>query len=119
MGLLLFLQPFLKMISSVDNQLKKDNYLELQIGKLQMEHEIKESKFDKIAANKLYYSKEDGEKIIFEQYKDMIRKTSNKNGHQPIVMGVKKVYFTELDKVIKMEVTTLEAETYIYYLQKE
>lgn len=119
MGLLIFLHPFLSMIQGVDNHIKKDNYMELLIGKIQMESEIKEAKFQKIEDNKLYYKKENKENketIIFENYQQMIRKTSSQNGHQPIVMGIKQVIFSEEKELVKMEVTTLEGETYTYFL---
>lgn len=116
MGLLLFLKPFLSMITQVDNHITKDNYLELLIGKIQIESEIKEMTFQKIENNKLYYLSEDDEKIVFEQYKNMIRKTNDSKGHQPIVMGVDIVVFSEEEGLVKMEVTTLEGETYSYFL---
>lgn len=116
MGLLLFLKPFLSMITQVDKHVTKDNYLELLIGKIQIESEIKEMTFKKIEKNKLYYVNEDKERIVFEQYKQMIRKTSDSKGHQPIVMGVDHVVFSEKKGLVKMEVTTLEGETYSYFL---
>ena len=116
MGLLLFLKPFLSMITQVDKHVTKDNYLELLIGKIQIESEIKEMTFKKIEKNKLYYVNEDKERIVFEQYKQMIRKTSDLKGHQPIVMGVDHVVFSEKKGLVKMEVTTLEGETYSYFL---
>lgn len=116
MGLLLFLKPFLSMITQVDKHVTKDNYLELLIGKIQIESEIKEMTFQKIEKNKLYYVNEDKERIVFEQYKQMIRKTSDSKGHQPIVMGVDDVVFSEKKGLVKMEVTTLEGETYSYFL---
>lgn len=116
MGLLIFLHPFLTMIQAVDKHITKDNYLELSIGKIQMENEIATAKYAKIENNKLYYEKENEETIIFEQYKQMIRKTSKKSGHQPIVMGIENVEFFEVDDLVKMEVTTLEGEIYSYFL---
>lgn len=104
------------MITQVDKHVTKDNYLELLIGKIQIESEIKEMTFQKIEKNKLYYVNEDKERIVFEQYKQMIRKTSDSKGHQPIVMGVDDVVFSEKKGLVKMEVTTLEGETYSYFL---
>lgn len=107
------------MMTQVDNHVTKDNYLELLIGKIQMESEIKEMTLQKIENNKLYYINEDDEKIIFEQYKNMIRKTSDAKGHQPIVMGIDHVVFSEKNRMVKMEVVTLEGEAYSYFLFNE
>lgn len=107
------------MMTQVDNHVTKDNYLELLIGKIQMESEIKDMTLQKIENNKLYYINEDDEKIIFEQYKNMIRKTSDSKGHQPIVMGIDHVLFSEKNRIVKMEVATLEGETYSYFLFNE
>nr|WP_306298133.1 competence type IV pilus minor pilin ComGF [Vagococcus fluvialis] len=115
MGLLLFLQPFLVTLTRIENHLKKNDYLELQIGKIQMEKEMMSTSFIKVDENKIYYNGKDRETIIFEQYNQMIRKTSSIHGHQPIITGIKEVLFTDEDGWIRMEVTTLEEENYCYF----
>ncbi|MGX7023980.1 competence type IV pilus minor pilin ComGF [Vagococcus hydrophili] len=115
MGLLLFLNPFLVTITRMENHIKNDDYLELQIGKIQMEKEMMSTSFIKVEENKVYYDGKDNETIIFEQYKQMIRKTSSVHGHQPIITGVKDVQFIDEIGWIKMEVITLGEESYCYF----
>lgn len=116
MSLLIFLQPFLKTTTNIQKHVKKSDYLEVQTGKIQMEMEIRACDFIKIENNRLYYQNQAEGSIVFEQYKEMIRKTSTKKGHQPIMTGVKEVIFEENNGVVQMEVTTLEEETYLYFL---
>lgn len=119
MSLLIFLQPFLISLGHIEKQLKASDYQELQIGKIQLENELEGLTFDKIENNKLFFYEEQEKErvtIIFEQYKNMIRKITSKNGHQPIVMGIDSVCFSGDKEVIKWEVTTLEKERYTYFL---
>lgn len=116
MGLLIFLQPFLKTVVNIQKHVKKSDYLEVQTGKIQMELEIRACDFIDIKDNRLFYQNNAEGDIIFEQYKEMIRKTSTKKGHQPIMTGVKNVIFEENNGIIQMEVTTLEEETYLYFI---
>lgn len=116
MGLLLYVTPFLKTLNRVMEHGKKSDYMEVQMGVIQIAYEVRESTFDKLKDNKLYFTKNEEEKIIIEQYNEMVRKTSNKNGHQPIMTGVNKVIFSDLQGMILMEVETLEEEQYDYFL---
>ncbi|MEG0285854.1 MULTISPECIES: competence type IV pilus minor pilin ComGF [Vagococcus] len=122
MSLLLFLQPFLNSFMTMEEHLKESNYLEVQIGKIQMENEMEELEFEKIRHNKLVFSElQEKEKVevIFEQYEKMIRKTTSKTGHQPIMTEVKKVNFLGDGDMIQMEVTTLEEKRYTYFFFPE
>ena len=115
MGLLLFLQPFLVTVKEIEKHAKKNDYLEVIIGKSQMEVEMKDLTFEKVEDNTLIFRDKKDSRVIYEQYKQMIRKTSSTSGHQPILTGIEKVTFSEADHVIEMEVRTLEKETYLYY----
>lgn len=124
MSVLLFLQPFLTSLIKVEEKIKTSDYLELQIGKIQMEIETSGMEFEKIENNRLMYRYDDEvEKeeviVIFEKYQNMIRKTTSRAGHQPIITGIKSVIFTGDAELIQMEVTTLEEERYSYFLFPE
>ncbi len=114
MSLMLFLQPFLVNIQQIQHHITKQDYNEVAIGKIQIEQNLHNETFHKIENNRLFLNREDGGYTIFEQYKQMIRKTSDRNGHQPIMMGVEKVLFSEDEQVITMEVWTTETEKYTY-----
>ncbi|MDT2746478.1 competence type IV pilus minor pilin ComGF [Vagococcus fluvialis] len=121
MSVMLFLQPFLTTLIKVEEKIKTSDYLELQIGKIQLEIETSGMEFDKIDNNRLLYQFYDEvEKevvtVIFEKYQNMIRKTTSRTGHQPIITGIKSVLFTGDDELIRMEVVTLEEERYSYFL---
>lgn len=116
MGLLLFLQPFIKNVTLMEEHVKKSAYLEVQIGKIQMELETRWLTFDRIENNRLIYRDEEKTQVIFEQYQQMIRKITSKNGHQPIMTNIKSSSFIENDGVIEWEVVTLEGEKYTYFL---
>ncbi|WP_255521642.1 ComGF family competence protein [Candidatus Vagococcus giribetii] len=116
MGLLIFLEPFLKSMTRVESTIKKSDYLEVQIGKIQLDLERRGLVFSEIKGNQLIYKNDKGENVTFEFYQNMIRKRVSGEGHQPIMTGVKSVRYQEINEVIEMEVTTLEKETYCYFL---
>lgn len=121
MSLMLFLKPFLISISRTQERIKKSDYLELQIGKIQLEQETKGTEFQKIENNKLIYRFYDEQEhkyvdVIYEQYQNMIRKTTNRAGHQPLITGIKSVVFTGDEELVQMEVITLEEEKHVYFL---
>lgn len=118
---MLFLHPFIRSLIRVEEKIKTSDYLEVQIGKIQLEIETNGMEFDKIDKNRLlYHFYDEVEKeevtVIFEKYQNMIRKTTSRAGHQPIITGVKSVVFTGDDELIQMEVVTLEEERYSYFL---
>ena len=121
MSILLFLQPFLSSLIKIEEKIKKSDYLELQIGKIQMDMDTRGIAFEKIENNRLFYryydEKEKEEvQVIYEQYKTMIRKTTSRTGHQPMITGIKSVVFSGDKEMIQLEVVTLEKETYNYFL---
>ncbi|MEG2254960.1 MAG: ComGF family competence protein [Vagococcus sp.] len=113
MGLLIFLEPFLKSMTRVESTIKKS---EVQIGKIQLDLERRGLVFSEIKGNQLIYKNDKGEAVTFDFYQNMIRKRVSGEGHQPIMTGVKSVRYQEINEVIEMEVTTLEKETYRYFL---
>lgn len=119
MSLLIFLQPFLVTIKDMERHVKKSDYLEVQTGKIQMEVEFRYLRYEKIEDNRLIFRDAENGRVIFEQYQQMIRKTTSKQGHQPIMTGVKQATFTENQRVINLEVRTTEEETYDYYFFPE
>lgn len=121
MSVMLFLQPFLTSLIKIEEKIKTSDYLELQIGKIQLEIETSGMEFDKIDNNRLLYQfydevEKEEVTVIFEKYQNMIRKTTSRTGHQPIIIGIKSVLFTGDNELIQMEVVTLEEERYSYFL---
>lgn len=117
--LLLFITPFIKMMVSMDERAKNDTYVELQIGMIQLEKEMSSMTFIEVKNNKLVFlddSGENPEKYKFEHYKNMIRKTP---GHQPIIMGVQTVKFSEVDQNIRMSIKMTDGRRYTYYFKEE
>lgn len=117
MGLLIFTTPFVKEINKWWQFQEDASYIELQIGKKQLEHEISELEFVEVKKNKLVYQRTtaDKEKVIFELYEGMLRKSP---GFQPIITNIKEVYFIEHHQFIEMVITTIKEEDYVYFLQK-
>lgn len=118
-GLLLFLMPFIKQINQLWAYQENASYLEIHIGKRQLEHEIESLTLLKVKPTELVYKKAvDGkanERIIFDMYEDKLRK---KPGFQPIIVGLKSATFVELDSLIEMTLITLQGERYVYFLKK-
>lgn len=118
-GLLLFLTPFIKQINQLWTYQENASYLEIHIGKRQLEHEIESLTLLEVKPTELVYKKAvDGkadEQIIFDMYEDKLRK---KPGFQPIIVGLKSATFVELDSLIEMTLITLQGERYVYFLKK-
>lgn len=118
-GLLLFLTPFIKQINQLWTYQENASYLEIHIGKRQLEHEIESLTLLEVKPTELVYKKAvDGkadERIIFDMYEDKLRK---KPGFQPIIVGLKSATFVELDSLIEMTLVTLQGERYVYFLKK-
>lgn len=117
--LLLYITPFIKMMVSMDERAKNDTYVELQIGKIQLEREMSALAFVEVKNNKLVFLDDSGEhpeKYKFEHYKNMIRKTP---GHQPIIMGVQTVRFAEVNQNIRMSIKMTDGRRYTYYFNEE
>ncbi|WP_276330750.1 competence type IV pilus minor pilin ComGF [Vagococcus bubulae] len=118
-GLLLFLTPFIKQVNRLWEYQEDASYLEVQIGKRQLEHEIEALTLLEVKPAALVYKKVvDGkadERIVFDMYEDKLRK---KPGFQPIIVGLKSVSFIEFDSLIEMTLVTLEGEEYVYFLKK-
>lgn len=118
MGLLIFLTPFIQQINTFWDIQQDGTYLELQIGKKQLEHEIKGLDIVDVQPNKLIYSKmvnNQAERVIFDLYEDKLRKQP---GFQPIIVGLKTVEFIEYTNVIQMTIVTVKGESYVYFLSK-
>lgn len=118
-GLLLFLTPFIKQINQLWTYQENASYLEIHIGKRQLEHEIESLTLLEVKPTELVYKKAvDGkadERIIFDMYEDKLRK---KPGFQPIIVGLRSATFVELDSLIEMTLITLQGERYVYFLKK-
>lgn len=118
-GLLLFLTSFMKQINRLWEYQEDASYLEIQIGKRQLENEIETLTLVEVKPAALVYKKVvDGkadERIIFDMYEDKLRK---KPGFQPIIVGLKSVSFIEFDSLIEMTLITLQGEEYVYFLKK-
>ena len=57
MGLLLFVTPFIKQVNGIWQVQKDASYLEIQIGKQQLEYEIKELTLVEVQPSQLFYKK--------------------------------------------------------------
>lgn len=118
MGLLLFVTPFIKQVNSIWQIQKDASYLEIQIGKQQLEHEIKELTIVDVQPSQLIYKKrgsDKDDKIIFDLYKDTLRKQP---GFHPIIVGLKTVNFVEYENLIEMNLITEKGGSYVYFIQK-
>lgn len=118
MGLLLFVTPFIKQVNGIWQVQKDASYLEIQIGKQQLEYEIKELTLVEVQPSQLIYKKigaDKEDKIIFDLYKDTLRKQP---GFHPIIVGLKTANFIEHDCMIEMNLETEKGERYVYFLQK-
>lgn len=122
MSILLFITPLFKQIHVFQSRSKEQAYMELQIGKEQLQYEIDHLYF--VAAHPTWLefrnqkpkdaSRDNNEVVRIEKYGKMIRKTP---GHHPIIMNVKKVFFEEIEGVIRMELKTTDEEDYVYFLR--
>ncbi|MGY3704588.1 hypothetical protein BW731_07775 [Vagococcus martis] len=118
MGLLLFVTPFIKQVNGIWQVQKDASYLEIQIGKQQLEYEIKELTLVEVQPSQLIYKKkgpDKEDKIIFDLYKDTLRKQP---GFHPIIVGLKTANCIEHDHVIEMNLETEKGDSYVYFLQK-
>jgi len=116
-GLLIFLTPLVKEINKWWEFQAESSYIEMHIGKKQLEYEINSLEFVEIKNNRLIYQKKepDKETVIFEYYEGMLRKTP---GFQPIMTNIQTITFDEKNQVIKMEVVTKNEEEYVYFFEK-
>lgn len=74
--------------------------------------DLERSDFQRIAINQYREGEKDVQKrYILQRYKSMIRVTTDKGGHMPLILDVKKSKFCVEDKTLKIVVTEKDNRT--------
>ncbi|WP_326716944.1 ComGF family competence protein [Vagococcus jeotgali] len=120
MSLLIFVTPFITLLTQMEALENQKDYVELQIGKRQLDHDIKKMRFKEIKDGKKlrFFVKPQPNKsdvVEYNHYNDMLRQTP---GHQPLIQEVVDVGFTEYEEMIKMTITLTGGDTFVYFLDK-
>lgn len=116
-GSLLLFQPFIEGVNMLQVRERKSAFNNFQVGKIQLEMEIESLHFKEVKDNKLYFEKSItktvSQPVVFEHYRQMIRRTK---GHQPIMLQVEKVEFSQVQEMIRVEVMLEDGQEEIFFL---
>ena len=105
--LFLFIGQFVQTTQIIHQQLQQTKDKEWEVFLIQLEYELKEDSFIKVANNTLYLKSTTGKEVLIQPYQTMIRKRKN-GGHQPMLTEVASFTASKENQQIQLEVIFLD-----------
>ena len=111
MVMIFFISPIFQLMLNNRDIKERLQVMEWEVFCSQIKKEIRMSQNVEVIAGNLILSK-DNETIIYEKYKNVLRRRVDNSGHEVLLQNVSNVVFKRLDHAVKVSVNSVSGETY-------
>lgn len=111
MVMIFFISPIFQLMLNNRDIKERLQVMEWEVFCSQIKKEIRMSQNVEVIAGNLILSK-DNETIIYEKYKNVLRRRVDNSGHEVLLQNISNVVFKRLDHAVKVSVNSVSGETY-------